>query len=93
VTVPGQLPTYCSVEVAAHLTGLSPARVRGLVRVGLVQPAIVERGRPLFGETELARMRKIRRLSQDLGVNLAGVEVILRLADELSASRRNVWQR
>ena len=79
--------TYCSVEVAAHLAGLSVTRVRRLVRTGLIQPPIVERGRPLFGEVELARLRKIRRLTTDLGVNLAGVEVILRLTDELFALR------
>src|ERR1700731_4616295 len=79
--------TYYSVEVAAQLTELSVTRVRRLVRSGLIAPAIVERGRPLFGEVELARLRKIRRLTTDLGVNLAGVEVILRLTDELYALR------
>jgi MerR family transcriptional regulator/heat shock protein HspR len=62
-------------------------RVRRLVRAGLVRPPIVERGQPLFGEVELARLRKIRRLTTDLGVNLAGVEVILRLTDKLYALR------
>ena len=79
--------TYFPVTVAAHLAGLSVARVRRLVRSGLIAPAIVERGRPLFGEVELARLPKIRRLTTDLGVNLAGVEVILRLTDELYALR------
>jgi MerR family transcriptional regulator/heat shock protein HspR len=78
---------YCSIEIAASSAGLSPARVRYLVRVGLVQPAVVERGRPLFGDIELARLRKVRRLMMDMGVNLAGVEIIMRLTDELSAAR------
>jgi MerR family transcriptional regulator/heat shock protein HspR len=78
---------YCSVEIAATTAGLSPGRVRRLVRLGVVRPAMVERGRLLFGETELARLRRIRRLMTDLGVNLAGVEVILRLTDELAAFR------
>jgi MerR family transcriptional regulator/heat shock protein HspR len=86
--------TYCSVEVAAHLSGLPIARVRGLVRAGLIQPPAVERGRPLFGELELARLRKIRRLTTDLGVNLAGVEIILRLTEELSIARGGQpWRR
>jgi MerR family transcriptional regulator/heat shock protein HspR len=78
---------YCSTEVAAHLAGLSVARVRRFVRVGLVQPPVQEGGKPLFGEAELARLRKIRRLTSDLGVNLAGIEIILRLTDELAALR------
>jgi MerR family transcriptional regulator/heat shock protein HspR len=79
--------TYCSVEVAAHLVRLSPARVRRCLRAGLLRPATMKRGAPLFGEAELARLRKIRRLIEDLGVNLAGVEIILRLVDELAALR------
>ena len=81
-----QPQTSCSVEIAAHLTGMSIARVRRLVRSGLVEPALVEGGRPFFGPGELARLRKIRRLTNDLGINLAGVEVILRLTEQ-------PWQR
>lgn len=79
--------TYCSLAVAAHLSGLSTSRARQFVRSGLVAPAVIERGRPLFGAMELARLRKIRRLTEDLGVNVAGVEVILRLTEEKQ------WQR
>jgi MerR family transcriptional regulator/heat shock protein HspR len=78
------------MAVAAHLSGVSVARVRQLVRLGLITPPLVERGRPLFGATELAELRKIRRLTTDLGVNLAGVEVILRLTDELASLRANL---
>ncbi len=38
----------------------------------------------MFGEAELIRLRKIRRLSDDLGLNLAGVEVAMRLLDEIA---------
>jgi MerR family transcriptional regulator/heat shock protein HspR len=75
--------------VAAGVAGLSVARVRHLVRVGVIRPAVVQRGRPMFGELELARLRRVRRLMTDLGVNLAGVEIILRLTDELAATRRS----
>jgi MerR family transcriptional regulator/heat shock protein HspR len=78
---------YCSIEIAAEIVGLSRSRVRHLVRVGVVRPKVRERGRPLFGEDELARLRRIRRLMTELGVNLAGVEVILRLTDELAVLR------
>jgi DNA-binding transcriptional MerR regulator len=58
----------CSDEVAAHLAGLSVPRVRRLVRAGLIQPLIVGRGRLMFGQVEVARLRKIRRLTTELGV-------------------------
>jgi MerR family transcriptional regulator/heat shock protein HspR len=78
------------VEVASHQVGLSPTRERRCLRAGLLQPGTVERGAPLLGEAEMARLRKIRRLTEDLGVNLAGVEIILRLVDELAALRAEV---
>jgi DNA-binding transcriptional MerR regulator len=43
----------------------------------------VEGDAPFFGDDELARMRRIRRLQEDLGLNAAGVEVALRLLDEI----------
>ena len=49
-----------------------------------------ERGALLLDEPGLARLRKIRRLTTDLGLNLAGVEVVLRLLDELAGLRAEV---
>jgi MerR family transcriptional regulator, heat shock protein HspR len=73
------------LTVAAQLVGLPPARVRRYLEVGLVRARTDERGAPLLGTAELARLRKIRRLTSDLGLNLAGVEVALRLLDEIEA--------
>ena len=86
--------SYCSVVVAARLAGMSSGRVRRLLRLGLIDaPLTDERGTPLFGASEVARLRKIRRLTADLGVNLAGVEIILRLTDELANRREEKsWQ-
>ena len=81
---------YYRLEVAAHLVGLSVSRVRRCVRAGLVQPARVEGGFPLFGKSELARLRKIRRLLADLGLSLAAVEVVLHLLDEIAHLRAEV---
>jgi MerR family transcriptional regulator, heat shock protein HspR len=74
---------YCNVEVAAHLVQLPASRVRRYLKAGLVHPAVIERGKPLLGPLELARLRKIRRLAEDLGLNYAGVEVVVRLLDEI----------
>ena len=71
------------LETAARLSRLTPARVRRYVRVGLVRPSRVEGRTAFFSEAELARLRTIRRLGEDLGLNAAGVEVALRLVDEI----------
>jgi DNA-binding transcriptional MerR regulator len=71
------------LEVAARMVRVTPARVRYYVRAGFVRPSRVEGDAPYFGDDELARMRRIRRLQEDLGLNAAGVEVVLHLIDEI----------
>jgi MerR family transcriptional regulator/heat shock protein HspR len=74
-------------EDAAQSVGLSITRLVKYERLGLVSPQ-VENRRPRYGPAELARLRRIRRLTEDLGVNLAGVEIIMRLLDQMG--ERNV---
>jgi MerR family transcriptional regulator/heat shock protein HspR len=74
---------YYRIEVAANLVGLPPARVRRYLKVGLVHALPDERGVLVLETTEITRLRKIRRLTTDLGLNLAGVEVVLRLLDQI----------
>lgn len=71
------------LEVAARMVRVTPARVRYYVRAGFVRPTRIEGDAPYFGDDELARMRRIRRLQEDLGLNSAGVEVVLHLIDEV----------
>jgi MerR family transcriptional regulator, heat shock protein HspR len=84
---------YCSLEAAARLVRLPPSRVRRYVRAGLVRPSRIEGRAALFSEAELARLRRIRRLRDDLGLNTAGVEVVLRLLDEIQTLRAALEQR
>ena len=81
------------LETAARLSRLTPARVRRYVRVGLVRPSRVEGRTAFFSEAELARLRTIRRLGEDLGLSAAGVEVALRLVDEIRTLRRTLDDR
>lgn len=80
--------TYYRLEVVARLSGLSPSCVRRLERVGLIRPARQIGADALYGEREVIRLRRIRRLTRHLGVNLAGVAIILRLTEELAALRK-----
>ena len=84
---PARMAIY-ELETAARLSRLPPARVRRYIRVGLVRPSLVEGRKAFFSEAELARLRTIRRLGEDLGLNAAGVEVALRLVDEIRTLRR-----
>jgi MerR family transcriptional regulator/heat shock protein HspR len=81
------------LEVAAQLVRLPAPRVRRYLRAGLIRPAHGEGAEALFGDEELARLRKIRRLREDLGINQAGIEVVLRLLDEVEALRTALARR
>jgi MerR family transcriptional regulator/heat shock protein HspR len=82
-----QVTVRLSREDAAHTVGITITRLVRYERLGLISPSIENR-RPSYGPGELARLRKIRRLTEDLGVNLAGVEIIMRLLDQMSDSER-----
>ena len=61
---------------------IHPQTLRMYERVGLVTPKRVGKNR-LYSERDIERLRQIQRLTQDLGVNLAGVEVILGLLERI----------
>jgi MerR family transcriptional regulator/heat shock protein HspR len=83
-------PGY-ELRVAARLVGLSPLALRRLERLGLLASGYRRppRGRahPGYTRADLERARLIRRLVDDLGVNLAGVEVILNMRAQILALR------
>jgi MerR family transcriptional regulator/heat shock protein HspR len=98
----GQLPANAAfvISVAARLVGVHEQTLRYYERAGLVEPARSKGRIRLYSLHDLERVRQIRRLTDDMGVNLAGVEVIMRLTDrikeleeEIEALRAEVHQR
>jgi MerR family transcriptional regulator/heat shock protein HspR len=75
-------PVYM-ISVAARLCELHPQTLRMYERLGLVRPARVGAKNRMYSERDLDRLRQIQRLTQDMGVNLAGVEVILGLLEKM----------
>lgn len=79
---PSEEPVYL-ISVAARMCGLHPQTLRLYERLGLIQPHRVGNSKRLYSEADIARLRRIQRLTQQLGVNLAGVEIILRLLERI----------
>jgi MerR family transcriptional regulator/heat shock protein HspR len=79
-------PRYM-ISVAAELVGMHPQTLRLYEAKGLVRPARTPGGTRLYSETDLERLRLIQRLTTDFGLNLAGVEQVLRLQDEIVGLR------
>ena len=75
------------ISVAAELAGLHPQTLRMYEARGLVRPARTPGGTRLYSESDVERLRLVQRLTTELGLNLAGVEHVLRLEDELRRLR------
>jgi MerR family transcriptional regulator/heat shock protein HspR len=87
--LPNDAPVYV-ISTAAELSGLHPQTLRQYDRLGLVSPDRAPgRGRR-YSAMDIERLREVQRLSQDEGVNLAGIKHIRGLQDEVSALRARV---
>ncbi len=82
-------PMYV-ISVAARLVNMHPQTLRYYERAGLINPTR-SRGRiRLYSQRDIDRLRKISRMTDQLGVNLAGVEVILRLIESLEQAQQEL---
>lgn len=79
-------PRYM-ISVAADLVSMHPQTLRMYEAKGLLRPARTPGGTRLYSDADVERLRLIQRLTTDLGLNLAGVEQVLRLQDELHRTR------
>jgi len=80
-------PCY-AIGVAARIVNLHPQTLRNYESLGLIRPARVS-GRRRYSLRDIARLQKIAQLTE-LGVNLAGVEMILRLSEQLEELQREM---
>jgi MerR family transcriptional regulator/heat shock protein HspR len=71
------------ISVAADLVGMHPQTLRIYEQKGLVRPKRTAGNTRLYSERDLERLRLIQRLTTELGLNLAGVEHVFRLEDQL----------
>lgn len=84
-------PVYM-IGVAAELCGVHPQTLRQYERLGLITPQRVGAKNRLYSENDIRRVKRIQRLTQEMGVNLAGVELILRLLEDMELMRQEFEQ-
>jgi len=70
-----------NISVVARLTGLHEQTIRQYERLGLIKPQRTPGGTRSFSEADIDRLQAIANLTRQMGVNLAGVELILRMRD------------
>ncbi len=82
-------PCYV-ISVAAKLVEMHPQTLRYYERLGLVVPSRSRGNVRLYSPSDIDRLRRIVRLIDELGVNLAGVEVILNMSERMEEMRREM---
>ncbi len=81
------------ISVAARLVEMHPQTLRYYERAGLLKPIRSSGKIRLYSQREIERLRKIARLTNELGVNLAGVEIIMDLTERLENMQMEMRQR
>ena len=78
------------ISVAARMLGVRTQTLRYYERLGLVEPARTRGNQRVFSRRDIERIQRIRGLMDDLGVNLAGVEVVMKLLERLSTAESQI---
>jgi MerR family transcriptional regulator/heat shock protein HspR len=84
-------PRYV-ISIAAQMLGIQSHTLRYYERIGIVQPSRSRGNIRLYSEQDLEQLRHVKKLIEDLGVNLAGAEVILRMARQIAELRQRVQE-
>ena len=80
---PDEMRPVYYISIVAEMVETHPQTLRMYERVGLVNPCRTPRGVRLYSQADVEQVRRIQHLTQELGVNLAGVEVIFDLLREM----------
>lgn len=80
------------ISVAAELADMHPQTLRMYEQRGLIEPQRSPKGTRLYSQADVERLRRIQQMTAELGLNLAGVEKVLELEEQLERTRRKVEQ-
>jgi MerR family transcriptional regulator/heat shock protein HspR len=78
------------ISVAAELVGMHPQTLRMYEQKGLLRPQRTAGNTRLYSDNDVERLRLIQQLTTEVGLNLAGVERVLRMEDELQRMRKRL---
>ena len=84
-------PRYV-ISIASRMVGLHTHTLRYYERVGIIEPSRSQGNIRLYSERDITQLRRVKTLMDDLGVNLAGVEVILRMMEHMNKLQRRAQE-
>ncbi|MBL7125001.1 MAG: MerR family transcriptional regulator [Dehalococcoidales bacterium] len=84
-------PCYV-ISVAARMVGVQTYTLRYYERIGIIEPSRSRGNIRLYSERDIARLRRVKTLMDDMGVNLAGVEVVMRVMQQILELQNHVQE-
>lgn len=81
-------PCYV-ISIAAEMLGVKTYTLRYYERVGIIRPSRSPGNIRLYSESDIALLRRVRTLIEDMGINMAGVEVVLNTLERMSELKRD----
>ena len=84
-------PRYV-ISIAARIVGIETHTLRYYERLGLVQPYRSEGNIRYYSESDIEQLRHVKTLMSDLGVNPAGVEVVVRMARKMAEMQQQIQE-
>jgi MerR family transcriptional regulator/heat shock protein HspR len=82
-------PRYV-ISIAARMVGIETHTLRYYESIGLIQPYRSKGHIRYYSEADIERLRQIKTLMNELGINLAGVEVVIRMAEKMAAMQQHI---
>ncbi len=89
MNMPESEPRYV-ISIAARIIGIETHTLRYYERLGLIQPFRSNGNIRYYSETEIEQLRRIKTLVNDLGINIAGVEVIMRMSEKIRELQQRI---
>ncbi|MCB1045304.1 MAG: helix-turn-helix transcriptional regulator [Acidobacteria bacterium] len=83
-------PGYYSISVVAKTFGIHPQTLRLYEREGLLEPTRTDGNTRLYSDEDIKRLEAILNLTRELGVNLAGVDIILKMREQMETMQNDV---
>ena len=85
----GEEPRYV-ISIAARMLGVQTYTLRYYEKIGIIEPSRSGGNIRLYSDRDIAHVRRVKTLMDDLGINLAGIEVILRMAQRITELQHNI---
>ncbi len=89
MTTENEEPRYV-ISVAARMLGVRAYTLRYYEKIGIIEPHRSRGNIRLYSDRDIGRLKQMKTLMEDLGINLAGAEVILRMAQRMTELQQHV---